>query len=129
MSTHDDPSQALDGLFNAAVGSRRPDTASGQRARTVSRLQDAPPGAQSADCAVCGRGTYSRLVVGEGHVPICDEGCERAWPRVRDLLAANAGLAQRLRLVAWWCGADEAAIRRAERKLPTTPPIGTGESR
>jgi hypothetical protein len=83
----------------------------------VSQLQEAPPGAPSANCEVCGTSTYNRLKRGEGHIPICDVGCERAWPRVLGLLEVNAGLTQKLRLIAHWCGADATAVRKAERRL------------
>lgn len=36
-------------------------------------------------CDVCGESTCCRLVVGDGHVPLCSDECERAWPRMQSL--------------------------------------------
>lgn len=49
-------------------------------------LRLAPAGASDAACAVCLHMTFNRIVVGDGHVPICSTFCLQAWPRVRDLL-------------------------------------------
>lgn len=80
----------------------------------MNRLLDS---ATAANCEVCRSSTYYRLRVGETQIPLCDDGCERAWPRVKELLEVNAGLAQRLRLIAHWCGADTTEVRKAERRL------------
>lgn len=50
-------------------------------------LRLALAGASDAACAVCLHMTFNRIVVGDGHVPICSTFCLQAWPRVRDLLA------------------------------------------
>lgn len=49
-------------------------------------LRLAPAGASDAECAVCLHKTLNRIVVGDGHVPICSDFCLQAWPRVRNLL-------------------------------------------
>lgn len=48
-------------------------------------LYGAPPGASAAECDVCGALTLLRLPVGDGHVPLCNERCESAWPRIARL--------------------------------------------
>ncbi len=97
-------------------------------------IYDAPPGAGEADCDVCGHWTYLRLVHGDGHVPLCSDECERAWPRMTALKTRVAQLeavgmrnAQALHDIATGKAPD--GVTRALQALGTHSTASVGEAK